>query len=226
MLSAKGQNPQATLPGRLKTSVVTGDVHDPWIGLLENAGALFQVASAVSIFLGDEPRKMWTPELADFDTGDPTQGPACAIAAGAATIYCNYFVPIEGSQGQTATRQLDGLAGPWRSLSSAMKLPACGIRRMQNGYALGYSKLDLNAITQHLGTLATDQIDTSSRQTSHWNTSRCRSHRSSGAASNARARFLKVDSFVGFRLGRKSDSRCWLGVEASMHGGSLFSGFA
>ena len=25
---------------------------------------------------------------------DPTQGPACAIAAGAATIYRNYFVPI------------------------------------------------------------------------------------------------------------------------------------
>ena len=47
-----------------------------------------------------------------------------------------------------------------------------------------------------------------------------------GVAGGARARFLKVDSFVGFRLGRKSDSRCWLGVEASMHGGSLFSGFA
>jgi hypothetical protein len=37
------------------------------------------------------------------------QGPACAIAAGAATIYCNYFASGGGSPGQTAERQLDAL---------------------------------------------------------------------------------------------------------------------
>ena len=41
---------------------------------------------------------------------DRTQGPACAIAAGAATIYRNYFAPVGGGYGQTAKRQFDGLA--------------------------------------------------------------------------------------------------------------------
>ena len=42
---------------------------------------------------------------------DRTQGPACAIAAGAATIYRNYFVPVGDGVGQTADRQIDALAG-------------------------------------------------------------------------------------------------------------------
>lgn len=70
---------------------------------------------------------------------DPTQGPACAIAAGAATIYRNYFAPIGGSQGQTAKRQLDGLADLGVALSSALKLPVGNLWKMQNGYRLGYS---------------------------------------------------------------------------------------
>jgi hypothetical protein len=41
---------------------------------------------------------------------DPTQGPACATAAGAATIYRNYFTPVGAGYGQTAERQFDGLA--------------------------------------------------------------------------------------------------------------------
>ena len=147
---------EGNLPGRLKTSVVTGDVRlmhrSP-----ENAGALFQVASQFNLLEMVSPDV--TPELGVTRyQGDPTQGPACAIAAGAATIYRNYFVPIEGSQGQTATRQLDGLADLGAALSSAMKLPVGNLWRMQNGYALG-TQTGLNAITQHLGTLATDQID-------------------------------------------------------------------
>ena len=31
---------------------------------------------------------------------DHTQGPACAIAAGAATIYRNYFAPVAGGIGR------------------------------------------------------------------------------------------------------------------------------
>ena len=52
-----------------------------------------------------------TPERGvDGYEHDRTQGPACAIACGAGTIYRNYFVPIDGATGQTATRQLNGLA--------------------------------------------------------------------------------------------------------------------
>ena len=88
---------------------------------------------------------------------DPTQGPACAIAAGAATIYRNYFAPIEGSQGQTAKRQLDGLADVGAALSGALKLPIGKLWKMQNGYALG-TQPGLDAIARYLETLAEDQI--------------------------------------------------------------------
>jgi hypothetical protein len=144
------------LPGRLKTSVVTGDVRLMHRSS-ENAGALFQVASQFNLLEMVSPEV--TPELGVTRyQGDHTQGPACAIAAGAATIYRNYFALIEGSQGQTATRQLDGLADVGAALSSALKRPVGNLWRMQNGYALGTQR-GLKAIAQHLGTLATDEID-------------------------------------------------------------------
>jgi hypothetical protein len=109
------------LPGRIKTSVVTGDVRRMHRSP-ENAGALFQVASQFNLLEMVSPEV--TPELGVTRyQSDRTQGPACAIAAGAATIYRNYFVPIDGSQGQTAKRQLDGLADLGAALSSALKLP-------------------------------------------------------------------------------------------------------
>jgi hypothetical protein len=42
---------------------------------------------------------------------DHTQGPACAIAAGAGTIYRNYFAEVDGQRGQTQDRQINCLAG-------------------------------------------------------------------------------------------------------------------
>jgi hypothetical protein len=144
------------LPGRLKTSVVTGDVRRMHRSP-ENAGALFQVASQFNLLEMVSPDV--TPEhgVTRYQS-DPTQGPACAIAAGAATIYRNYFAPFGGSQGQTARRQLDGLADLGDALSSATKLPVSDLWTMQNGYALG-TQTGLDAIAQHLGTLTTDQVD-------------------------------------------------------------------
>ena len=144
------------LPGRLKTSVVTGDVRRMHRSP-ENAGALFQVASQFNLLEMVSPDV--TPEhgVTRYQS-DPTQGPACAIAAGAATIYRNYFAPFGGSEGQTARRQLDGLADLGDALSSATKLPVGDLWTMQNGYALGTQR-GLDAIAQHLGTLTTGQID-------------------------------------------------------------------
>jgi hypothetical protein len=144
------------LPGRIKTSVVTGDVRRMHRSS-ENAGALFQVASQFNLLEMVSPDV--TPEhgVTRYQN-DRTQGPACAIAAGAATIYRNYFVAIEGSQGQTATRQLDGLADLGAALSSATNLPVGNLWTMENGYALG-TQTGLDAIARHLGTLAPDQID-------------------------------------------------------------------
>jgi hypothetical protein len=144
------------LPGRVKTSVVIGDVRRMHRSL-DNAGALFQVASQFNLLEMVSPDV--TPEqgVTRYQS-DPTQGPACAIAAGAATIYRNYFAPIEGGQGQTARRQLDGLADLGAALSSAMKLPVGDLWTMQNGYALG-TQSGLDTIGRHLRTLATDEID-------------------------------------------------------------------
>jgi hypothetical protein len=50
-------------------------------------------------------------------SSDHTQGPAGAIAAGAATIYRNYFVPVDDQFGQTRDRQLDTLGDVGAALS-------------------------------------------------------------------------------------------------------------
>jgi hypothetical protein len=142
--------------GRLKVSVVTGDVGTMHCRT-ENAGALFQVASQFNLLEMVGPYV--TPEhgVTRYQD-DHTQGPACAIAAGAATIYRNYFAPVEGGFGQTADVQLDGLADLGESLSSAIKIPVGHLWEMQNGYALG-TETGLNAIAQHLDSITADEID-------------------------------------------------------------------
>ncbi len=142
--------------GLLKVSAVTGDVRHMHQSP-DNAGALFQVASQFNLL------EMVSPHVTPEDgvtryQSDPTQGPACAIAAGAATIYRNYFASTRGSNGQTAKRQFNGLADLGAALSSALGQPEGNLWRMQNGYALG-TQSGLDAITRHLGTLTTDQID-------------------------------------------------------------------
>lgn len=101
----------------------------------ENAGALFQVASQFNLLemVGYEV----TPEdgVARYEY-DPTQGPACAIAAGAATVFRNYFVPVGDGIGQTRDRQIDGLADLGGRLAALTGLPVRDLWEMRNGYAL------------------------------------------------------------------------------------------
>jgi hypothetical protein len=145
-----------SLPGRLNVSVVTGDVRQMHQSP-ENAGSLFQVASQFNLL------EMTGPEVSPEDgvtryQHDPTQGPACAIAAGAATIYRNYFAPVGGGYGQTAKRQFDGLADLGEALGELLNKPVEDLWSMQNGYAL-CTRSGLDAITGHLGKLQPDQID-------------------------------------------------------------------
>ena len=135
------------LPGRLKVSVVTGDVRQMHRSP-ENAGALFQVASQFNLLEMVSPTV--TPEQGVTRyQHDRTQGPACAIAAGAATIYRNYFAPVGGSHGQTTERQLDGLADLGEALGCALNRPVKALWKMQNGYAL-CTRAGLDAIAEHL----------------------------------------------------------------------------
>jgi hypothetical protein len=143
-------------PGRIKVSALSGDVrrlHQ----LPEFNSALFQVASQFNLL--EMPSFDVTPERGV--TGyqhDGTQGPACAIAAGAATIYRNYFVPVDGQTGQTAARQLNGLADIGTDLQVAIGRPIVQLWEMRNGYALCSAK-GLDSISAHLSTLSAEELD-------------------------------------------------------------------
>lgn len=121
-----------TLPGSLKVSIVTGDVRrlhrDP-----EFDGALFQVASQFNMLEMVGPGV--TPEHGVTRyASDRTQGPACAMAAGAATVYRNYLVPCQDGVGQTRDRQLDGLVEMGMDLAELTGLPLSRLWSMRNGY--------------------------------------------------------------------------------------------
>jgi hypothetical protein len=120
----------------------------------DNAGALFQVASQFNLLEMASPEV--TPEHgATRYQHDRTQGPARAIAAGAATIYRNYFARVEDNYGQTRGRQLDGLADLGQTLSDTLNQPITSLWKMQNGYAL-CTRAGLDAISKHLAGLEED----------------------------------------------------------------------
>jgi hypothetical protein len=143
-------------PGRLKVSVVTGDVRQMH-QRPENAGALFQVASQFNLLEMVGPEVMPEQGVTRY-RHDGTQGPACAIAAGAATIYRNYFAPVGGSYGQTKERQIDALASLGEYFFAALKMPVQSLWCMQNGYAL-CTRAGLEAIEAHLAALSQEEID-------------------------------------------------------------------
>jgi len=140
------------LRGRLRVSSITGDVRamhrDP-----AHRHALFQVASQFNLL------EMTGPEVTPEDgvtryAGDHTQGPACALAAAAATVYRNYFVPHGTHIGQTRHHQIDCL----RDLGVALGNAGDRLWRMRNGYALASAE-GLAAITRHLAALDARGVD-------------------------------------------------------------------
>jgi hypothetical protein len=136
--------------GPLKVELVQGDVR----GLHQSpdhSGALFQVASQFNLL--EMIHQNVSPEdgVTRYAT-DRTQGPACAIAAGAATIYRNYFAPVGDQIGQTARKQIDALAPLGESLSAALNQPVSALWTMQNGYAL-FTKNGVEQIATCLSSL-------------------------------------------------------------------------
>ena len=109
-----------------------------------NARALFQVASQFNLLEMVSSNR--TPEegVGIYDH-DYTQGPACAIAAGAGTIYRNYFAPVNGQIGQSTANQIDCLADLGTALGNSQNC----LWQMKNGYALASHK-GLTEIAQRL----------------------------------------------------------------------------
>jgi len=141
-----------TVPGKIMVRELVADVQSLHRDQA-NAGALFQVASQFNLLEMISP--MITPELGVGGyENDSTQGPSCAMAAGAGTIYRNYFAPVNGQPGQAADRQIDCLA----DLGKALGNEDGSLWRMRNGYALPSEK-GLSTIASTLRTLHDDAID-------------------------------------------------------------------
>ncbi len=142
--------------GKLNVSSIVGDVRQLHSDA-QYSGAMFQVASQFNLLEMVAPHI--TPEhgVGRYE-GDPTQGPACAMAAGAATIYRNYFVPVGGIAGQTSQRQINGLSDLGQSFSEMLGMPVDALWSMQNGYALCTPE-GLKCIDTLLADCSSEEID-------------------------------------------------------------------
>jgi hypothetical protein len=115
-----------------------------------NAGAMYQVASQFNTL------EMLSPSVTPEDgienyENDGTQGPACAIACGAGTIYRNYLVPLEGRLGQSEQRQINCLDDLAAALDTDIPV--------RNGYALP-SRAQLDRMNLRLSTLSASDRET------------------------------------------------------------------
>jgi hypothetical protein len=118
-----------------------------------NAGSLFQVASQFNLLEMVDPSV--TPEIGvGIYEHDHTQGPACAVAAGAGTIYRNYFAIVNGQTGQSARNQIDCLA----DIGAALGNSESRLWEMRNGYALA-SHNGLVEISHRLRASSESELD-------------------------------------------------------------------
>jgi hypothetical protein len=137
---------------RLPLREVVADVQELHVDPA-NAGALFQVASQFNLL------EMTSPSVSPEDgigiySGDYTQGPACAIAAGAGTIYRNYFAEVQGQVGQSTECQINCLNEVGRALGNQDG----ELWKMRNGYALA-TRPGLKRIAEHLDSLDSEGLE-------------------------------------------------------------------
>jgi len=109
----------------------------------ENGGALFQVASQFNCL------EFVSPDVVPEDgvtryAHDPTQGPACSLAAAAATVYRNYFVTVGNAIGQSRENQIDNLSGVAEKLG-----PPGRFWQVRNGYTQATAE-QLQALAEEL----------------------------------------------------------------------------
>ena len=143
---------QQKTAGKLTLREVVANVSDLH-ATTANAGSLFQVASQFNLLEMVGPGV--TPEQGvGIYENDHTQGPTCAIAAGAGTIFRNYFAPVNGQSGQSAANQIDCLA----ELGTALGNTGERLWEMRNGYALA-SMDGLSKISQRLNSISESEIE-------------------------------------------------------------------
>lgn len=131
-----------------------------------NAGAVFQAASQFNCL------EMVSPAVTPADgitryAADRTQGPACALACPAATVYRNYFV--HNGQGQGSGHQIDTMQDVGRILGNHQDR----YWKMKNGYLLPTSVKAMSEFAHHM-TNSAPQVIADARHALrvgvHWST--------------------------------------------------------
>ncbi|QWX85221.1 hypothetical protein H0I23_06175 [Cellulophaga sp. HaHaR_3_176] len=130
--------------GNIKVSEVIANIQDLHCDP-KNENALFQAASQFNLLEMVSP-KISPKEGIDIYENDFTQGPACAIACGAGTIYRNYFALVNNQIGQTDTHQIDCL----NSIGEELNNQELQLWKMVNGYAL-VNQEGILAINKQIG---------------------------------------------------------------------------
>lgn len=126
----KDQSPLEQYKGKLRINEIVANVQQVHCAP-QNRHALFQAASQFNLLEMVHPDISPEKGVGIYEQ-DYTQGPACAIACGAGTIYRNYFAPVKGQIGQTTDHQIDCL----ELLGTAVGNHEQSFWEMKNGYAL------------------------------------------------------------------------------------------
>ena len=163
----KRASPGVNQKTKIRISEVVGNVQafhkDP-----SNAGAMFQAASQFNLLEMLGPHV--TPEKGvGIYENDNTQGPSCAIACGAGTIYRNYFAMVNGQLGQTAHNQIDCL----KDIGTELKNESLKLWEMTNGYALVKDLESLKYIAEQITNKTEEEYEDLKGKLSigiHWNT--------------------------------------------------------
>ncbi|SHI30208.1 hypothetical protein SAMN05443429_10195 [Cruoricaptor ignavus] len=160
------RTPLSDFEGKIQLEEVVGDamaLHKD----IANENAVFQAASQFNLLEMAGPGI--TPEAGvDGYENDKTQGPACAIACGAGTIYRNYFVPLNGRIGQSADNQIDCLEEIGRILGN----DGDSLWEIRNGYAM-FSEEGLATLNGRLADLTGEERENLKAQLKvgiQWNT--------------------------------------------------------
>ncbi|HEY9170432.1 MAG TPA: hypothetical protein VIN72_13140 [Lutibacter sp.] len=137
---------------QIKVSEVVGNIQT-FHKDVSNNNSVIQVASQFNLLEMHSPNR--TPEDGvGIYEDDATQGPACAIACGAGTIYRNYFACVNGQVGQTSTKQIDCL----HEIGIELKNDKYNFWEMKNGYALA-NREGLKNISNQIKTLSENDYE-------------------------------------------------------------------
>jgi hypothetical protein len=120
---------------------------------IDNSNSLFQAASQFNLLEMIGPHIMPENGITRYEE-DYTQGPACAIACGAGTIFRNYFVKIDNQIGQNRYKQIDCLDLIAEILNNEQE----SFWKMQNGYAM-FDQEGILALNKKLASLDQKELD-------------------------------------------------------------------